>query len=536
MTASLEGATRTRVAQLEITSGRIAAADPLTSSGFEPFVRAVPNGSWPVELLLATNAGDTRVARASVVFRDEEPVRFEMAVTAGQDPRTLKAEEHFGYGVDSGTGCFADAEAMLDGERLVASLQKRQETTWSWAAEGDVVAFSSGYGDGVYSSYFGLDAQGEPVCLVTDFGIFDFEVPVHATDVEYRRREAERLFGDLLEKLPLLGSQRHGEAYEAASKLNSLREDAALTAPRLLDMLSSTDNEMEKDLLAYALGGLLGHEGGDAALAAAMPRLSDDDLAALLEKRRPPRDAVLLPELVAAWMTRWPAANSAARAGILNGLMPFSSRAMHPAFGALATEAVQSAVASPSSEGASDLVSAAIEPYRVQQARSIGEGSAPVFVAPPELVALLGAVAMSVRDHERRSVVQVMVLQGAHAQAAALLRDASSPLRYIAAVALASEPAFQAPSLALLRAAIADPSHDEEARFSFIDSLPEPEERAAAYLDLAMGGARTGVIQLGYLLREAPEAARAALERLKREAPQAKVRSDAKDTLKRIKA
>lgn len=169
------------------------------------------------------------------------------------------------------------------------------------------------------------------------------------------------------------------------------------------------------------------------------------------------------------------------------------------------------------------------------------DGDAALAAAMPrlsddELVARLGAVAAIVRDHERRSVFQAMVLQGAHDQAAALLSDASSPLRYAAALALASEPAFQEASLALLRAAIADPSRDEQERFAFIARLPEPGECAAAYLSLAMGGARGGVIQLGYLLREAPEAARAALERLASEAPEAGVRSAAKDTLKRLKA
>jgi hypothetical protein len=35
----------------------------------------------------------------------------------------------------------------------------------------NLVAFSSGYGDGAYPSFWGIDESGELCCLVTDFGI-----------------------------------------------------------------------------------------------------------------------------------------------------------------------------------------------------------------------------------------------------------------------------------------------------------------------------------------------------------------------------
>jgi uncharacterized protein DUF4241 len=35
----------------------------------------------------------------------------------------------------------------------------------------NVVMFKAGLGDGAYASYWGLDAGGEPACLVTDFGV-----------------------------------------------------------------------------------------------------------------------------------------------------------------------------------------------------------------------------------------------------------------------------------------------------------------------------------------------------------------------------
>jgi hypothetical protein len=37
-----------------------------------------------------------------------------------------------------------------------------------------VAVFSTGIGDGAYASYFGFSTNGEPVMLVSDFGMFDW--------------------------------------------------------------------------------------------------------------------------------------------------------------------------------------------------------------------------------------------------------------------------------------------------------------------------------------------------------------------------
>ncbi|PRS67378.1 hypothetical protein C6347_14900 [Bacillus sp. NMTD17] len=38
--------------------------------------------------------------------------------------------------------------------------------------------FTTGFGDGMYPSFWGLDENGEPACLVTDFLIMDYEKPM----------------------------------------------------------------------------------------------------------------------------------------------------------------------------------------------------------------------------------------------------------------------------------------------------------------------------------------------------------------------
>jgi hypothetical protein len=178
---------------LTVTSGRVVACDPLVSPDVEPFDRRVPDGTFPVLLSVAHfEDNDRRVAGAMVRFAERAPASWVLALRPGEEPSLLDEGEVFGYPVDSGTGCFMDAETArlvlsnVDEEdfadALVGEMEKTYEDTWSWAnveldagAGHNVVAFSAGVGDGLYASYFGLDEAGEVVCLVTDFSLFEFE-------------------------------------------------------------------------------------------------------------------------------------------------------------------------------------------------------------------------------------------------------------------------------------------------------------------------------------------------------------------------
>jgi hypothetical protein len=60
-------------------------------------------------------------------------------------------------------------------ETMIAEMEKTYTPTWSWLdmsfGEGNLLAFSSGYGDGVYATYVGYEAGGEICIVVTDFGV-----------------------------------------------------------------------------------------------------------------------------------------------------------------------------------------------------------------------------------------------------------------------------------------------------------------------------------------------------------------------------
>ncbi|MFD8635768.1 DUF4241 domain-containing protein [Streptomyces sp. NPDC059533] len=167
---------------LWLPTGRVVACDPFVHiGGGEPsaFTAQVEPGRYRVEVAMATltgpgepapapGEGHRRVAAARLVIRDSRAAARlvirdtpaasrELALRGGQDPSGLGEDEYFGYGVDAGTGCFYDAAAD-------ASFPDCEGD-----AGHDLVAFSSGWGDGSYPTWVGRDADGEITCFVTDF-------------------------------------------------------------------------------------------------------------------------------------------------------------------------------------------------------------------------------------------------------------------------------------------------------------------------------------------------------------------------------
>ena len=185
--------TATRAGVLALPTGRIVAADVYFVDA-PAFVRQVAPGSYDVTALhIDLGPLDDRIAAAMVRFGPGDPVRWEMAVTPGQDVSQLSGDGAiFGYSVDSGTGCFTSAEAVdalgatdSDASTAYAGLvesamfpsptdvKSTAEIALPGSAGLDVVAFESGFGDGAYPSWFGLDAAGKPLVLLTNFAILD---------------------------------------------------------------------------------------------------------------------------------------------------------------------------------------------------------------------------------------------------------------------------------------------------------------------------------------------------------------------------
>lgn len=169
---------------LELPTGEIVASDPLADPDRPAFARKVAPGRYPVALYMFMD----RPALAMLRLAPGNPVKWEIATTPGQDAATLKDDEIFGYPVDAGTGSFRDTSALA----LMDERQKREEAAGAkdfnyyddvLASEYDeyvmhrpipenpvnVAVFHSGWGDGFYASYWGLDASDKPLVLMTDF-------------------------------------------------------------------------------------------------------------------------------------------------------------------------------------------------------------------------------------------------------------------------------------------------------------------------------------------------------------------------------
>ncbi|WP_192181723.1 DUF4241 domain-containing protein [Mesorhizobium amorphae] len=179
----------TAIGELELPTGEIIACDPLVSDLKTPALsRKVKPGRYPVSLLEAQG----RVAVAVLRFSAGTPVRWELATVPGQDVSTLKDDEIFGYPVDAGLGSFMDKTAMV----LMSARQDKLKADENYyddvlAAEFapnqdrfvmhhpvagnpvNIAMFWSGWGDGFYPSFWGLDAAGQPLLLTTDFGVLE---------------------------------------------------------------------------------------------------------------------------------------------------------------------------------------------------------------------------------------------------------------------------------------------------------------------------------------------------------------------------
>jgi len=180
------------LADLHIHTGRIVACDPLVSHS-NAFELAVPPGSYPVIAWIHTD--EERIAAAELKLSAAKAVHWEMATKPGQNISELKEGYKYGYSVDTGLGCYGDIAAIQLMNEIedkladelgddfisfyddaLADVLALNNDEWGELIVNEqsglnVIMFSSGYGDGFYTSYWGYDEAGQIVSLVTDFNI-----------------------------------------------------------------------------------------------------------------------------------------------------------------------------------------------------------------------------------------------------------------------------------------------------------------------------------------------------------------------------
>jgi len=171
-------------------TGRVVGCDPLTFPDPEPFTVPVPPGTYPLRAWVAVLQQDGAewrryVAALQLVIRDEPAARWEPAVVDPQQMSELDEDGYFGYPADAGTGTLADVAAItalaeweyekieaafipaefpdapIPGGALAAVTDKRTGA--------NVVAVTSGIGDGLYPTFVGYTDSGDVASFVTDF-------------------------------------------------------------------------------------------------------------------------------------------------------------------------------------------------------------------------------------------------------------------------------------------------------------------------------------------------------------------------------
>ncbi len=183
--------TKINIGSLKLKSGNIIATDPILLYDDQPFNVKVKPGEYPVYVYVADFENDEkRTALSKIELSTEKPVKWVMALYEGESSNNLKNDEFLGFDVENGICAYMDESVMeeldmlfeddLDEyEDLISSSVKFSKKTFTYknipyGKKGcNIIAFSTGWRDGTFPSYFGYDKNNKPCCLVTDFMVLE---------------------------------------------------------------------------------------------------------------------------------------------------------------------------------------------------------------------------------------------------------------------------------------------------------------------------------------------------------------------------
>ena len=182
------------IGKIYLPSGKLVACDPVITNDMQPFTTVFPKGDFAV--LLHKERESNCVAYAEIVFSSSEISEWQLATTEGQLVKDLAEGEVFGYPVESGMGCFMDADTQNVLNELEQKLYHSKGVDFMGIYEefshehffdengaidqyaflkpsdnhpGTIFAFETGYGEGFYASYIAYDKNLVPVKIVTEF-------------------------------------------------------------------------------------------------------------------------------------------------------------------------------------------------------------------------------------------------------------------------------------------------------------------------------------------------------------------------------
>lgn len=200
------------IGNVSLPSGKVVVRDPLVflNSKQKPYFIETPKGNFPVTIAVVKSEdwGD-RYAAVKVKFTNEKPVIYQEALIGNENLDGVKEDDFFGFHVDAGLGCIADAEALPEFDKFIADLNvdniyddyfaelfaqsykenpnnQRDAGDWiNWTIPNTnyhIPMFASGFGDGSYPVYFAYDANGGICGLYIQF--IDIELALSDDDDE----------------------------------------------------------------------------------------------------------------------------------------------------------------------------------------------------------------------------------------------------------------------------------------------------------------------------------------------------------------
>jgi hypothetical protein len=174
------------IGDLPLPDGKLVALDPLVQADRQAFTRTVKPGTYPVSFIRA-NGAYNRPGFIVIRFSKSPVTHFELALLAEQNPSTLTGDQFFGIPVDAGVAAFANSSFATDqAKREAEERRKAGDDYVSYYddvlfedlpgtegdesvlhrpfenGEGAVAIAQSGWGDGHYPVFWGLDKDGKP--------------------------------------------------------------------------------------------------------------------------------------------------------------------------------------------------------------------------------------------------------------------------------------------------------------------------------------------------------------------------------------
>jgi tetratricopeptide (TPR) repeat protein len=181
----------TELEKIPVASGAVCVFDAYEHAGVKPFLQKFPAGDCtPYALSVQTSLGE-RIAFAGLKFSDKPAKVWKLALFDEHDVIKLAQEsDSVVSAVNSGIVCVGDFVAMREYDALVkSSIDDYHVMDMAVSFDGNTAfvyriggapalgVFSSGWGDGSYPAYIGLDENGSPVNIICDFNMIEYPKP-----------------------------------------------------------------------------------------------------------------------------------------------------------------------------------------------------------------------------------------------------------------------------------------------------------------------------------------------------------------------